>query len=495
MKTGVHKLSERCVYAGVTVALLIATSLASAAQRLGIDDARHLLVRTSFAAAPAEVEAFARLTRNEAVERLLASARLEPSTRPEASLDSWTPRSQIRAMSEEQRREHIRHTNQQGQQLRGWWLNEMLVTASPFTERMTLIWHNHFVSSLQKVRPTRLMHRQNLLLRQHALGSFEDMLYAVARDPAMVVYLDGASNRKGTPNENFARELMELFTLGEGNYTEQDVREAARAFTGFGIDGETGEFVFRRALHDDGNKTVLGRTGTLGGEAVIDILLAHPRTAQFVVTKLWREFVSPHPDENEVRRIADEFRRSRYDIAVAMRALLTSEAFYAPANRAALVKSPIDLVVGTLRTFRFEVGDPFPLVQITRSLGQDLMAPPNVKGWPGGEAWINASTLLGRKQFIERLFRGAEPSPVRGDEMRVQQASATPQALARARFQRGMAELRFDERAWFTQLTGAARADVARFILPAPPVVPIAAADDRLALIRQLTLDPAYQLK
>lgn len=482
--------------AGVALILCLVTTTTGAAQVLGADDARHLLVRTTFAATPAEIDTFSRLTRAEAVERLLTSTRSDPSTRPDAALDVWTPRSQIRAMSEEERRAHIRRTNQQGQELRGWWFNEMLVTSSPFTERMTLVWHNHFVSSLQKVRPTRLIYRQNLLLRRHALGNFADMLHAIARDPAMIVYLDSASNRRGTPNENFARELMELFTLGEGHYTEQDVKEAARAFTGFGIDGETGEFVFRRALHDGEVKTVLGRSGPFGGEELIDILLADPRTARFVVRKLWLEFVSPNPDEHEIGRIAAAFRSSRYDIAVAMRALLASEAFYAAANRAALVKSPIDLLVGTLRTFQFEVGDPFPLVVTARGLGQDLMAPPNVKGWPGGESWINASTLLARKQVLERLFRGADPAPMRPAPMRAQQPGIAPQAaVARSRFQKGMSELRFDETAWMAQLRGGTVADAVWIILPAPPSSSVANDGDRIAMIRQLTLDPVYQLK
>ena len=174
-------------------------------------------------------------------------------------------------------------------------------------------------------------------------------LHAIARDPAMVIYLDSASNRKGQPNENFAREVMELFTLGEGHYTEHDVKEAARAFTGWSIDPASGAFQFRSGAHDNGFKTVLGNSGNLDGDTVLNILLAHPQTAEFIVGKLWREFVSPTPDTAEVRRIASELRDSGYNIREALRALLMSDAFYAPSNRAVLVKSPVDLVVGTLR--------------------------------------------------------------------------------------------------------------------------------------------------
>ena len=468
---------------------------------MGAEDARHLLVRTGFAASPEEIESYAKLTRAQAAEQLLATARTEPLTQLAAELDEWMPRSQIRALPEQERRAWLRRTIQQGQDLRGWWLNEMLTTSSPFTERMTLFWHNHFVSSLQKVRPTRLMYRQNLLLRRYALGSFGELLHAVSRDPAMIVYLDNASNRKGSPNENFAREVMELFTLGEGHYTEQDIKEAARAFTGWGIDGETGAFVFRRALHDEGVKTVLGHNGAFDGGDVLEILLAQPQTAQLIVRKLWQEFVSPAPDAREVERIAEEFRRSRYEIRTAMRLLLTADAFYAAENRASLIKSPIDLIVGTVRQFQIEVGDPFAFVVLSRQFGQDLMAPPNVKGWPGGEAWINASSLLARKQMLERLFRVSERSKVM---TAMQPANATAgaqqgnamQAAAPSRFQRAMAEVRFDEPQWSARARATTDPDkFALLLLPVKPAHTLDPTQDRITLIRQLALDPVYQLK
>ena len=468
---------------------------AATAKPMGTLEARHLLVRTSFAALPAEIESYAALSRVEAVERLLSQVRTEPSTRPPEALDQWTPRSLFRGWSEEERRTWLRHTIQQGQELRVWWFDEMLLTPTPFTERMTLFWHNHFVSSLQKVRPTRLMYRQNLLLRKHALGNFRELLHAMARDPAMVVYLDNASNRKGQPNENFARELMELFTLGEGQYGEPDVKEAARAFTGWGIDGETGEFIFRPGQHDFGVKTILGRSDVLGGGDVLDLLLERSETAETIVRKLWREFVSPTPQEREVARIAAEFRKSGYDIRVPVRQLLVSDAFYAASNRASLVKSPIDLLVGTLRQFKFDVGDAYPFVVMGRQLGQDLMAPPNVKGWRGGEQWINAGTLLTRRQILERLFRLVEP-PVAGSMMAAS-SNQPPQAGAanqESRFRRAMQGVWFDESAFGATLGTKDQALLVRLLLPEKPVHPVA-AQDRLGLIRKLTLDPMYQLK
>jgi uncharacterized protein (DUF1800 family) len=362
---------------------------------------------------------------------------------------------------------------------------------------MVLFWHNHFVSSLQKVRSPVLMYRQQLLLRKHAFGYFGDMLHDVSKDPAMVIYLDNASNRKAQPNENFAREVMELFTLGEGNYGEQDIKEAARAFTGWSIDPDSGEFVSRPLIHDDGVKTVLGRSGNFDGDAVLDILLAQPRTAEFVVAKLWREFVSPVPDAAEVKRIARMFRDNRYNIRIALRALLTSDAFYAPQNRAALIKSPVELIVGTLRQFRFETGEVMPFVLASRQLGQDLFAPPNVKGWPGGEAWINSASLLQRKQLLERLFRAQEMreplmtmSRAAGDNVNgIGKVEDGRQRLARA-----MMDIHFDGDKWLSQYRPG-DPQLVKVVLAAEPAVPPPAGTRGADLLRQLVLDPVYQLK
>src|SRR6185436_14291127 len=233
----------------------------AAGETLGFDGARHLLNRTSFAASPRDIDAYSKLTREQAADRLLAAA---SRSRTVTAVPSWVnePFLSVRrrqAMTQEERQLARREMLQRNFELQSWWVGEMLVTPSPRAEKMTLFWHNHFVSSEQKVRSPQLMYRQHLLLRRAALGSFREMLHAVARDPAMVIYLDTASNRKGQPNENFARELMELFTLGEGNYGERDIKEAARAFTGWSIDPDRGEFVFRSAVHDEGVKTVLGR--------------------------------------------------------------------------------------------------------------------------------------------------------------------------------------------------------------------------------------------
>src|SRR5262245_14720529 len=480
----------------ILLAVLGCSSALAAGAPLGFDDARHLLNRTGFSATPAEIDAYAVLTREQAVGRLLAGAGRPAATPPPAWAAGFESPRRLRGMSAEERKLAVREIFQKGFELQSWWLAEMLTTASPLNEKMTLFWHNHFVSSVRKVRSPQLMYRQNVLLRQHAFGNFGEMLRVVARDPAMVVYLDSASNRKGQPNENFAREAMELFTLGEGNYTERDIKEAARAFTGWSINIDTGDFMFRPMLHDDGTKTVLGRTGNLDGDAVLELLLAQPQTAQLIVTKLWREFVSLQPDSAEVRRIADLFRASRYDIRAALRALLVSDAFYASHNRAALIKSPVDIVVGTLRQFQFTTGDVMPFVVTTSQLGQVLFAPPNVKGWAGGEAWINSTTLLARKTFLERLFRTEELRPMLAAAM----DGANPMATARQqenreRFIRAMMEVQFDGARWLGQFDGRGPEAIERVVLAAAPVNEPLPGLDRMDFIRQLTQDPVYQLK
>lgn len=377
---------------------------AAFAAGMGADDARHLLNRAGFGARPADIARFSGLSRTDAVERLLLKPSADVPVPPAELLEYQSP-AMLRAQDKEERNQEQRR---RVIGLRGWWLAAMLDAPTPaaqLRERMTLFWHNHFVSSLQKVRSTKLMADQNQLLRRHALGNFGELLHAVGKDPAMVVYLDSATNRKGSPNENFAREVMELFTLGEGNYSEQDVKEAARAFTGWSIERNTGEYRWRPFVHDNGSKTVLGVSGNLDGNAVLDILLAQPQTAELVVRKLWREFVSATPDELEVRRIARNYREAGYDTRVALRELLNGRAFWATENRLALIKSPVDWVVGTLNSLEMDPPDPQRLSLALRQLGQDLFAPPNVRGWPGGEAWINSSTLLARKAMAERLLQ------------------------------------------------------------------------------------------
>ena len=474
----------------------LAAGLANAAG-MGEEEARHLLNRTGFEAHLDEIDEFARLTRREAVERVLGNVRQAPRAPAPEWVNQWQNPRRIRQMSDEERKLFQRELIERGLELKGWWLGEMLTTGSPLSERMTLFWHNHFTSSLQKVRSPQLMYRQNLLLRRHALGNFAELLHAASKDPAMLVYLDSVSNRRGQPNENFAREVMELFTLGEGNYSEHDIKEAARAFTGWSLDPETGEYLFRPMLHDDGVKTVLGRSGSFRGEDVIGILLERPETARFVAGKLWREFVAPVPaterEKRELERVARTFRESGYSIRAVLRELLMGEAFWAPANRGVLVKSPVDLVVGTMRQFDVYFSDPLPFALLLRQLGQDLFSPPNVRGWPGGEAWISSQTLLARKQFVERLMRVDE---ARMTPAALERMAADPEKPMARRFLRAMMEIKFSARDWLRPFQGREMpASVQRVLLAAAPAGAGANGAQGADLLRALVSDPVYQLK
>jgi uncharacterized protein (DUF1800 family) len=487
----------------VAALLLLASGAAFAGSEASLtyEEARHLLNRTGFGASDADIRAYARLTRIEAVDKLLAETKREPTLAPPAFVDApFVPYYKLRELNAEDRMAELRTRLQQGFELRAWWLHEMVLTSSPLTERMTLFWHNHFATSQQKVRSVTLMYRQNALLRRESLGNFGRLLHEIARDPAMLVYLDNAGSRRQAPNENFAREVMELFTLGEGHYSERDVKESARAFTGFSLDRDTGQYVFRRMFHDGGEKTVLGRTGRLDGDEVLDILLAQPQAAEFVTTKLWREFVSPTPEAAEVRRLAELFRATHYEVKPLMRALLVSDAFWAAGNRAVIIKSPVDLVVGSLRTFEIRPMDFRPAAFAVALLGQNLFQPPNVKGWPGGEKWIDASTLLGRRQWTERIFRGAEPA-MRQVATKAEEGMATPKTQAdrfRREMERGMGGYAFDADR-FSRAVDVGLHDrgarLSSLVLPMAPANPVPVATDDVAYLRALAADPVFQLR
>ena len=363
------------------------------------------------------------------------------------------------------------------------------------------------------------MRRVLLSLRAQALGNFASLLHAVAKDPAMVIYLDNAQNRKGAANENFAREVMELFTLGQGHYTEQDIKEAARAFTGWGVDRDTGTFAFRPRLHDDGEKTVFGKTARFDGDAILDLVLERRETAEFIIAKLWKEFVSPEPDRRSVERIAQAFRASKYDLKVALRGLLETNAFWASDNRGTLVKSPVEIVVGALRQLDIAPDDTLPLAFAVAGMGQNLFAPPNVRGWPGGEVWINSNTLLARKQFLDRIARNDAGAPPRTAvaTMTAQLADtntdsapmmatreATLAEINRAariarQIDRSTRNLRFEAARWLSERNGATRDEklgaAKRLLLPIAAQLPVADDADVTTAVAASLLDPAYQLK
>jgi uncharacterized protein (DUF1800 family) len=282
------------------------------------------------------------------------------------------------------------------------WVYRMLTTPAPLLEKMTLFWHGHFATSGSKVEDAALMQRQNDLLRQYALGDFSKLLQEISRDPAMLIYLDSITNRKAHPNENYAREIMELFCLGEGNYSEQDIRELARCFTGWEIKRK--KFRFNRYQHDNGTKTVLGTTGELSGEEGIAIVVGQETAPRFIVRKLIKFFVMDEPvaPDELIEPLAQEMRENQMQIAPTVRRILTSNLFYSTHARGRKVRSPVELGVGFLRSLDGST-DSYQLADALQQLGQGLYYPPSVKGWDGGRTWINSSTLLGRANLILRL--------------------------------------------------------------------------------------------
>lgn len=298
-----------------------------------------------------------------------------------------------------------------------WWLQRMIVTNRPLQEKMTLFWHGHLTSSITRVNQLRfVMISQNEFLRQNALGSFRDLVLGIAKDPAMILWLDNNTNRKNKPNENFARELFELFTLGrDRGYTEEDIREAARAFTGwFQRDGV---YRFDANQHDNGGKTVFGRSGNLDGGDVVELAVAHPSTGPYLIAKLWEFFVYPKPEAAVVDQITAVYASSGYDMRAVMRAIFSHPQFYSERAYHALIKSPTEIVVGFFRSLDATLDGSTAAdarVQLARQLagigqgtGQVLFSPPDVNGWPGGDEWVGSSALVTRYNFAAAAARDA----------------------------------------------------------------------------------------
>ena len=345
----------------------------------------HLLRRAGFGTSPSELAQYCALGFEGAVDALLNTEAAPELEDPRAEVTNFDP-NRLPSIQE-------------------LWVARMVRSPRPLEERMTLFWHNHFAAANAKVNNPVWMWNQNELFRRHALGNFRELVHAVAKDPAMMRWLDTVLSKKGRPNENFARELFELFTLGIGNYTEQDIKEAARAFTGWEVRNDS--FFFNRSQFDDGTKTVLGQTGRFTGEDVIDLAVSHPATARFLATKLYVHFVNDHPARQTIERLAGVFTASGYEIKPLVRAILLSPEFSSEAAYHAKIKSPVDLVIGTARTFGLP---PSPLlVSALNGMGQALFNPPTVKGWPKGREWIGASSLLNRLNFANQVVTGRRP--------------------------------------------------------------------------------------
>ena len=399
------------------------------------DRARHLLERAGFGGTPEEVARLARMTPGQAVASLVEFASIPSDLKPFDESRIWDPGmdpfppsraeavrlarqrgeglgEKVRPPGSQRRLQPIvdkffyslAANNIETQRLGLWWANRMLTTPRPLEEKLTLFWHGHFATGQNKTRDYRMMLRQNLMFRANAAGDLRTLLVGILKDPAMLVYLDNGENVKTHPNENFGRELLELFTMGVGNYTEKDVREAARAFTGWTND--VLEFKFDKEQHDFGTKTFLGRTGAFDGEEIIDMILQQPVTAEFVGGKIYKYFVREELAPAVKESLGRTFRENGYRIKPLLTRILLSRDFYSPPSYATQIKGPVHLVVSTYKKLGLREIPTIPdFGRMTASLGQSLFDPPNVAGWSGGRTWITPSTLLQRGNlFREVLF-------------------------------------------------------------------------------------------
>ena len=380
---------------------------------LGSESARitHLLRRTTFGHSDAQLEAALSAGFNKTVDRLLETAPAEPP-----SFDaSATPGGRFPIA-----------------QLQQWWVDHMISTATPFAERMALFWHGHFTSDYRKAADNTLMYWQNLTWRRMALTDLRSMLMQVTVDPAMLRYLDLATSTGKNPNENYSRELMELFTMGAGNFVEEDVRQGARALAGWQLPKPDSSAtvtvdkankvtrklpvytvqmagVFNQRRGYQGNVTFLGQSGAIDTQGVIDRILAQHATAPFIATKVTQHFVNPQPDQGFVNRLADTFRRSKYDVRTLMRAVFTSDEFTAAASYRALLKTPTEFMVHATKALGV-TGLSKAIVAAGSGMGQSLFDPPDVNGWPNNAAWISSNTVVERVNFVTAALAHAKTS-------------------------------------------------------------------------------------
>ncbi|MFY9630373.1 MAG: DUF1800 domain-containing protein [Candidatus Cybelea sp.] len=352
---------------------------------LGERAAAHLLRRAGFGGRPTDVGRVAAMTATQAVSSLLA---LTPAS-------SVAPPPELVNSGRLERRAVVFT-------LQSWWLNRMLTTPSPLQEKMTLYFHGHFTSRATPRFPW-ITYNQNALFRQYALGNLRELTRAVSKDAAMLIYLNGAANVVAHPNENYARELMELFTLGVDNYTEEDVRESARAWTGWQVNRRTDRVSFNPALHDAGRKRFLGQTGNFTGDDIVNIIFSQPQCAKFFAASLLNWFVYNDPEPELVDAVAVLLRKHDFELAPVVGTILHSEVFYSPRAYRALVKSPVEFVIGAYKTLGLTQLD-YSALSALQQMGQRLFFPPTVAGWPGGQNWLTSGTMIARQNFLTRLL-------------------------------------------------------------------------------------------
>ena len=374
---------------------------------------QHLYSRASFGLSLEKIQALKGKSREELVNELFQNSRTRTLFDVDLT-DFYNEANQISMRNKRDLVALIKNSKKKFLDLNNQWLNGIMTNPEELRERMTLFWANHFVC-----KDNNVYHMQLYLncLKKHALGDFREFINAISKQASMLKYLNGKQNRKKSPNENFARELMELFTLGEGHYTEQDIKESARAFTGYNHNFK-GDFVFRRFHHDSGRKSFLGQSGYFNGEDIIDIILQDKQCAHFICTKLYTYFVNPAPNEDHIAQMASRFYKD-YDIARLMHFVFMQDWFYREEHMGAKIKSPVDLLASAHRIAAFEFTDEKSFIKVEKLLGQSLLDPPNVAGWPGNKAWIDTNTLMIRLKLPSLIYGlnlqdGSKASGLRG---------------------------------------------------------------------------------
>lgn len=405
----------------------------------GYAEARHLLWRAGFGGTPNQIQTLVGWGPEKAVDYILdydkvaydspgerqfdpdimrppteEERRASAEARRTADEDTLAKFRQLRQMAEQEDRRQVR-------EMQKWWLKRMVETPRPLEEKMTLFWHGHFATSNRTIENSYHMYVQNQMFRNHAVGNFGDLLFGIIRDPAMIAYLDNNDSRKNRPNENLAREIMELFALGIGNYSERDIKEGARALTGYTFEDD--RFVFQRNNHDTGTKSILGSSGAIDGDGFVKIILAQRACADFISRKLYHHFAAevapaeaaPRVDDLQgparaaIRTLASTMLAARYEVKPVLRRLFLSEHFYSPGLLNEQVKSPVELIVGAIRSLNCPARDLGVLNDALDLMGQSILFPPSVKGWAGGRSWVNTSTLFVRQNILAFLLTGKRP--------------------------------------------------------------------------------------
>jgi len=439
--------------------------------------AAHLLNRAAFGGSPEEIQrlhamghaaAVRSLIRRGEEEDLFPAPELVPMNYRRIAKTSMTPEELAAAKKIMQIQ-----LREQTQEARAWWIRRMASTPFPAREKCVLFWHGHWATSIEKVKDPFLILQQNQTLRAHAFGPFAPFAKEISKDPAMIRYLDLNSSKVGHPNENFARELMELFTLGEGHYSEEDIQELARAFTGYRIHPVTGSFRFFPKEHDSGVKKIFGKFRPFDGDAAIDLIVSRPECAEFLSAKLWNFYAGEKPSAPLNELLASEYRASGMNTGDFLEKIFLSREFYTSNYLRRQIKSPIQWLLQTCKVLERPLPD-FRMVQNTLGqLGQVLFAPPNVKGWDGGRAWVSSSTLLLRYNLAGRLVReGGGSMP---DIEKILPASASPQQacdlLAWRFFQGPMSTELRDKTLHLLEKNGnspAARHDIVHLLMSTP---------------------------